>query len=92
MSEKLIQTGPGKLSEWATVKEYLIVRREGSRKGSWKVRYYNLEAVLGVGYRVQSPRGTQFRQQSRSAFRTSTWRTRGCGAMQGCKGAGAWLR
>ena len=29
---------------------------------SRKVRYYNLEAILAVGYRVQSPRGTQFRQ------------------------------
>ncbi len=54
--------GEGELSEGATVKEYLIVRREGSRKVSRKVRYYNLEAILAVGYRVQSPRGTQFRQ------------------------------
>ena len=54
--------GEGKLNEGATVKEYLIVRREGSRKVSRKVRYYNLEAILAVGYRVQSPRGTQFRQ------------------------------
>ena len=42
----------GELNEGATVKEYLIVRQEGSRKVSRTVRYYNLEAILAVGYRV----------------------------------------
>lgn len=52
----------GELSEGATIKEYLIVRQEGSRSVSRRVLHYNLEAILAVGYRVQSPRGTQFRQ------------------------------
>ena len=52
----------GELSAEATVKEYLIVRTEGSRQVSRSVRHYNLDAILAVGYRVQSPRGVQFRQ------------------------------
>jgi hypothetical protein len=52
----------GELTKAATIKEYLIVRREGSRQVSRKVLHYNLEAILAVGYRVQSPRGVQFRQ------------------------------
>jgi four helix bundle suffix protein len=45
------------LSEAATIKEYLIVRQEGSRQVSRRVFHYNLEAILPVGFRVQSPRG-----------------------------------
>ena len=52
----------GELSEAATIKDYLIVRPEGGRAVSRRVLHYNLEAILAVGYRVQSPRGTQFRQ------------------------------
>ena len=52
----------GELTEAATIKEYLIVRQEGSRQVSRKVLHYNLEAILAVSYRVQSPRGVQFRQ------------------------------
>lgn len=52
----------GELSERATIKEYLMVRTEGARQVSRKVLHYNLEAVLAVGYRVRSPRGTLFRQ------------------------------
>jgi len=52
----------GELSEDATCKDYLQVRREGTRDVSRKLRHYRLEAVLAVGYRVRSNRGTQFRQ------------------------------
>ncbi|MCK4627002.1 MAG: virulence RhuM family protein [Phycisphaerae bacterium] len=52
----------GEFDEAATIKEYLIVRREGARQVSRKMLHYNLDAILAVGYRVQSPRGTQFRQ------------------------------
>ena len=45
----------------ATIKEYLIVRQEGGRRVSRNVLHYSLEAILAVGYRVQSQRGTQFR-------------------------------
>lgn len=52
----------GELSEEATCKDYLQVRREGTRHVSRKLRHYRLEAILAVGYRVRSKRGTQFRQ------------------------------
>ena len=52
----------GELSEEATCKEYLQVRTEGNREVSRMVRHYRLEAILAVGYRVRSHRGTQFRR------------------------------
>lgn len=52
----------GELVEAATVKPYLIVRSEGLRRVSRHVLHYRLEAILAVGYRVRSLRGTQFRQ------------------------------
>jgi hypothetical protein len=52
----------GELVEEATCKEYLQVRREGARDVARSLRHYRLEAVLAVGFRVRSPRGTQFRQ------------------------------
>jgi hypothetical protein len=52
----------GELSESATCKDYLQVRREGGRDVSRRLRHYSLPAILAVGYRVRSHRGTQFRQ------------------------------
>jgi hypothetical protein len=52
----------GELPELATCKDYLQVRHEGSREVSRNLRHYRLEAILAVGYRVRSHRGTQFRQ------------------------------
>ena len=53
----------GELCEDSTCKEYLQVRQEGSRQVSRRLKRYNLNVVLAaVGYRVRSPRGTQFRQ------------------------------
>ena len=52
----------GELSEAATCKDYLQVRFEGSREVSRALRHYRLEAILAVGFRVRSHRGTQFRQ------------------------------
>lgn len=52
----------GELDRSATVKDYLTVRQEGGRQINRKIEYYNLDAILAVGYRVRSPRGTQFRQ------------------------------
>ncbi len=51
----------GELEEKSTVKEYLTVRKEGERKVSRKVKYYNLDVIISVGYRVKSKRGTAFR-------------------------------
>ncbi len=52
----------GELAEGATCKDYLQVREEGGRTVTRKLRHYRLEAILAVGYRVRSHRGTQFRQ------------------------------
>jgi len=52
----------GELAEPATCKDYLQVRREGGRAVSRELRHYRLEAILAVGYRVRSARGTMFRQ------------------------------
>ena len=52
----------GELTETATCKDYLQVRQEGSREVTRALRHYRLEAILAVGYRVRSHRGTQFRQ------------------------------
>ena len=51
----------GELAREATVKKYLVVQIEGNRQVSRQVDHYNLDAVLAVGYRVRSGRGTQFR-------------------------------
>jgi len=52
----------GELSEEATCKEYLQVRDEGERSVKRMLKHYSLDAILAVGYRVRSARGTQFRQ------------------------------
>ena len=52
----------GELAEEATVKDSLTVQSEGSRQVKRHTRMYNLPMILAIGYRVRSPRGTQFRQ------------------------------
>ncbi|HEY3268854.1 MAG TPA: virulence RhuM family protein [Armatimonadota bacterium] len=52
----------GELDEAATCKDYLQVRQEGARRVSRRLRHYSLPAILAVGYRVRSARGTRFRQ------------------------------
>ncbi len=46
----------------ATVKEYLTVQEEGSREVNRRVKFYNLDMILAIGYRVKSLRGVQFRR------------------------------
>lgn len=50
------------LEEGATCKDFLQVQKEGARDVSRVRKFYNLPAILAVGYRVKSHRGTQFRQ------------------------------
>jgi len=50
------------LNPEATIRKFRIVRMEGSREVKREIEHYNLEAILGVGFRVKSPRGTQFRK------------------------------
>ena len=59
----------GELSEAATIKDYLIVRSEGVRRVMRTVKHYSLEAIIAVGYRVKSLRGTQFRQWATERLR-----------------------
>ena len=59
----------GELLEKATVKEYLTVQEEGNRRIQRKIRYYNLDAIISVGYRVRSHRGIQFRKWATALLR-----------------------
>lgn len=59
----------GELVEAATCKDYLQVRQEGSREVRRRVKHYNLEAILAVGFRVRSSRGTQFRRWANTRLR-----------------------
>ncbi|WP_227369010.1 virulence RhuM family protein [Halomonas sp. M20] len=52
----------GELDHEATVRKFRTVQQEGQRKVSRSVEYYNLDAIISVGYRVNSIRATQFRQ------------------------------
>ena len=52
----------GELEDPATIRKFRIVRIEGARTVEREIDHYRLEAILAVGYRVRSPRGTQFRQ------------------------------
>jgi len=51
----------GELEKSATVKDFLTVQNEGSREVKRSIKYYNLDVIISVGYRVKSLRGTQFR-------------------------------
>lgn len=51
----------GELDEMATCKEILQVQQEGDRQVSRKQKFYNLDAIISVGYRVNSSKATQFR-------------------------------
>lgn len=49
----------GELNAISVVKEYLTTASEGKK---YRTKYYNLDVIISVGYRVKSLRGTQFRQ------------------------------
>lgn len=59
----------GELTSVATVALFATVQDEGGRSVSRRVEYYNLDAILSVGYRVNSKRGTQFRIWASSVLR-----------------------
>lgn len=61
--------GQGELQQEATIKKSLIVQQEGNRQVSRHVDIYNLDAVISVGYRVNSIRATQFRQWCTAVLR-----------------------
>ena len=49
------------LNKISTVKEFLTVQFENGRSVKRKIKHYNLDVIISVGYRVKSKRGTQFR-------------------------------
>ncbi len=57
------------LSAPATIRKYLIVAQEGTRTVSREIEHYNLDAIISVGYRVNSVRATQFRQWATQVLR-----------------------
>jgi prophage maintenance system killer protein len=52
----------GELDKTLTVANFAIVQTEGNREVSRNIEFFNLDAIISVGYRVNSKRGTQFRQ------------------------------
>lgn len=51
----------GELDPKATTEESSVVRQEGNRQVRRRIKFYNLDAIISVGYRVNSRKGTQFR-------------------------------
>jgi len=51
----------GELTPEATIRKFRIVQREGARDVERLVEHYNLDAIITVGYRVNSARATRFR-------------------------------
>ena len=49
------------LKEISTTEDFSVVRQEGKRKVKRKIKFYNLDAIISVGYRVNSKRGIMFR-------------------------------
>ena len=52
----------GELDESSTVRDFRTVRQEGRRYVERVLTYYNLDAIISIGFRVNSKRGIQFRQ------------------------------
>lgn len=51
----------GELEETSTTEEFSVVQKEGQRNVKRKIKFYNLDAIISVGYRVNSKRGVLFR-------------------------------
>lgn len=61
--------GDGELEEPATAKDFLAVRLKGKRQVHRQLKHYNLDAIISVGYRVNSRRGVRFRQWATNTLR-----------------------
>jgi hypothetical protein len=59
----------GELIDSATIRNFRIVQLEGTRQVTRYIDFYNLDAIISVGYRVNSIRATQFRQWATSVLR-----------------------
>ena len=62
----------GELDQESTVKEYLTVQKEGRRKVTRTIDYYNLDVIISVGYRIKSKVGTHFRIWATNVLREYT--------------------
>lgn len=58
----------GELQKDATAEYFSVVQTEGERQVTRKTLFYSLDAIISVGYRVNSVRATQFRQWAESEF------------------------
>lgn len=59
----------GEIGREATLRKFRIVQTEGSREVEREIDHYNLDAIISVGYRVNSVRATQFRQWATGVLR-----------------------
>lgn len=59
----------GELEEYRTIKEFLIVQQEGKREVKRQQVFYNLDAIISVGYRIKSHIATKFRQWATNHLR-----------------------
>ena len=59
----------GEVSPDATLRKFRTVQTEGSREVTREVDHYNIDAIISVGYRVNSVRATQFRQWATGVLR-----------------------
>lgn len=60
----------GELTESASTENSSVVQKEGPRLVNRPAKFYNLDAIISVGYRINSVRATQFRQWATSVLRT----------------------
>jgi len=68
----------GELSEQATIRKFRTVQTEGAREVTRNLDHYNLDAIISIGYRVNSLRATQFCQHTKQAALCDS-RTHRCG-------------
>jgi len=59
----------GEMDEAATTKDFLAVQTEGKRQVQRRLKHYNLDAIISVGYRVNSAHATRFRQWATRVLR-----------------------
>jgi hypothetical protein len=64
----------GELTEGTTAEDFSVVQTEGARQVERVITHYNLDAIIAVGYRVNSKRATAFRQWATGVLRDFTLR------------------